>query len=141
MILDRNVFSSMRYDVEYFYRLRLIDKEDLNSIKEEMLQLIDGLERAATSGIYKSNSKLALYLSNVDLEASYTHLQYDDQQYAHLRLYGISGVDSQNTSICTRQKEWIESLKRYSTLISVSGQVQRYDYLNQQRDIIRAMGE
>lgn len=140
MILDRNVFSSMCYDVEYFYKLRLIDKEGLEAIKQEMLQLLDGIEKVAATGTYRNSSRVALYLSNLDLEASYTHMEYNDKQYAHLRLFGLSGVDSHCPCIGNRQREWIDSLKRYSTLISISGQVQRYDYLNQQRDIIAAMG-
>lgn len=139
IILDRNVFSSMRYDVEYFHKLHLISQDDLQTIKREMLELLDDLEKMAEDGRFKEGSKVALYISNVDLEASYSHFEYADNQYAHLRLYGISGVDSQNAQICNKQRDWIDSLKRYSTLISESGQVQRYDYLIQQRETIERM--
>lgn len=44
-------------------------------------------------------------------------------------------MDSQNQQICTLQKNWIQSLKRHSTLISAeSGEVQRINLWNDKRD-------
>ncbi len=137
MILDRNVFSAMVYDIEYFYKLNIISLEDVELLKGELIQMLDDLESQAISGLYKSGTEIQMYLSNVDIEATYCHYQYGDQQYSHLRLYSINGIDSQVPKVCTRQKEWIDSLKRYSTLITQSGEMQRVNYFNKQRELVK----
>lgn len=137
MILDRNVFSAMVYDIEYFYKLNIIKLEDVELLKGELLEMLDDLETQAISGMYKSGTEIEMYLSNVDIEATYCHYEYGDQQYSHLRLYSINGIDSQVPKVCTKQKEWIDSLKRYSTLITQSGEMQRVNYFNKQRELIQ----
>lgn len=137
MILDRNVFSAMVYDIEYFYKLNIISLEDVELLKAELIEMLDDLETQAISGLFKSGTEIQMYLSNVDIEATYCHYQYGDQQYSHLRLYSINGIDSQVPKVCTRQKEWIDSLKRYSTLITQSGEMQRVNYFNKQRELVK----
>lgn len=137
MILDRNVFSAMVYDIEYFYKLNIISLDDVESLKAELIEMLDDLETQAISGLYKSGTEIQLYLSNVDIEATYCHYQYGEQQYSHLRLYSINGIDSQVPKVCTKQKEWIDSLKRYSTLITQSGEMQRVNYFNKQRELVK----
>lgn len=139
LILDRNVFSAIVYDIDYFYKLNIITIEDVKLLKEELLEIIDDLESQAISGLYKSGTEVQMYLSNVDIESTYCHYEYGDQQYSHLRLYSINGIDSQIPKVCTRQKEWIDSLKRYSTLITQSGEMQRVSYFNKQRELINAL--
>lgn len=137
MILDRNVFSAMVYDIEYFYSLNIISLQDVELLKAELIEMLDDLENQAITGLYKSGTEIQMYLSNVDIEATYCHYEYGDQQYSHLRLYSINGIDSQVPKVCSRQKEWIESLKRYSTLITQSGEMQRVSYFNKQREMIK----
>lgn len=132
-ILDRNVFSSFIYDINYFFKLELISKEEVQILKKEMLTLLSDLEIIAATGRNPNGTEVQLYLSNVDLETSYSHYEYDDQEYSHLRVYSIDGIGSHNTEACHKQKEWIESLRRYSTLISQSGEMQRFEYFNKQR--------
>ncbi|WP_165021633.1 hypothetical protein [Dysgonomonas sp. ZJ279] len=140
LILDQNVFTSLQYDIEYFYQLQLISGDDLQLIKQEILDLIGYVEDIAESGTYSTGEKFFIYLSNINIEASYSHFQYADNQYAHLRLYGISGVDTQSAQSCEKQKEWIDSIRRHSTLISASGQVYRYEYFRKQRESVNSMG-
>ena len=73
---------------------------------------------------------------SVDIEASYLHFESDDFQFSQVRIFSISAIDSYNEGLCNIQKKWIESLKKYSVLISKSGEIQRFEYLNKQREYI-----
>ena len=77
-----------------------------------------------------------MYVSAVDLEASYLHFEYGENQLSQVRIYSISAIDSFDPAICNIQKQWMESQKRYSVLISGSGEMQRYEYMNKQREYI-----
>ena len=136
VIVDNNIFWSAAKDIEYFYRRGLLSDEDLQLLREEMLEIIDLLEDMTTKGVSRSGAKVSFYYSSVDLEASYLHFESDDWNFAQVRIFSISAIDSYNARLCQIQKNWIESLKKYSVLISGSGEIQRFEYMNKQRGYI-----
>lgn len=135
-ILDRNVFQSIVYDINYFSRLNLISKEDVDVLKDELFLLLANLENLTLSGKHEEGTDVQVYLANVDLGTSYAHHEFDGIGYSNLRVYSIDAIDSQNASVCLRQKQWIESLRRCSTLITQSGEMQRFEYFKTQRAIV-----
>lgn len=139
-IMDQNVFKSFISDVNYFYKLNLLSHNDVKFIQNELLEMISNLETVAATGTQKTGTKINLYVSNIDIESSYLHFESDNCESSFLRVFSINIMDSQNPTICSIQKEWIDSLKRYSTLISVSGEIQRTEFFNTQRELTLKMG-
>lgn len=139
-IMDQNVFKSFIGDLSHFYKLNLLSDADIKLIKNELIEMISELESIATTGIQKTGTRVSIYISNIDLEASYIHFECDGCENSFLRVFSINIVDSQNPAICNIQKEWIDSLKRYSTLISESGEIQRIGFFNKQRNLVFKMG-
>lgn len=139
-ILDREIFNSIIKDINYFFKLSLITVEELELLKNELLELISELETLAISGVYKNGTKVALYLANVDLEASHSHFESETIGVSHLRVLAINGLDSQSSMISDVQKEWIDSLKRCSTLITQSGEVDRFAFFRKQRTAVSLIG-
>ena len=135
-IMDSNVFRTVAKDIVYFYKRGLLSESDVDTLKAELHDIINKIEKMATSGFSPNNAKLDMYISAVDFEASYLHFEFGDHQFSQVRIFSISAIDSFNVSLCKIQKEWIESLKRYSVLISESGEMQRFEYMNKQREII-----
>lgn len=138
-ILDRNVFASMKYDIEYFHNLNLITNDDVKTLKKELLEMLGRLETIAKNGKFETGKDVAIYISSVDIEASYTLYEHSSNAYSHLRIYGMSGVDTHSEMTSRKQKEWIESHKRYSTVISKSGEMHRIQYFNAQRKAIESI--
>lgn len=138
-IFDRNVFTSIKYDIEYFHCLGLISDEDVKVLKTELLEMLGRIEATAKNGKFETGHDVAIYISSVDIEASYTHYEHSTDRYSHLRVYGISGVDTHSSTTSKKHKAWIESHKRYSTVISKSGEMQRIQYFNAQRKAIRSI--
>ena len=136
MILDNNVFWSVSKEIEYFYKRGLLSDQELENLKTELHTIINSLEEMSTCGVCRNNVKVDIYISAVDLEATYLHFEYDDKQFSQVRIYSISAIDSYDKGLCEIQKKWIESLKRFSTLISESGEMQRFEYMKKQRELI-----
>ncbi|MFV0417317.1 MAG: hypothetical protein ACK5KT_01120 [Dysgonomonas sp.] len=105
-------------------------------MKDELNSLLNELYTYAVTGQYGSDTEIYLYLSNVDIEASYVLVEGNGISQAHLAIYGISGINSQNKNIRNVHNEWIESLKRYSTLITFGGEIQRHKFFKEQKNII-----
>ena len=136
MIMDNNVFWSVTKDIEYFLKRNLLSDDDLLVLKQELHRMVDALEKMATEELCKNGVEIEMYISAVDLEASYLHYEYGDNQFVQVRIYSISAIDSFDPGIGKIQKQWMESQKRYSVLISGSGEMQRFEYMNKQREYI-----
>lgn len=134
-IFDTKLFLKLVKDIRLFVQLELIDRESLLLLKKELLQLLDDIEQM-TKFSSDSEIKRSIYISNVSFETSYLYFEADDYHICSLRLLGISVISTQDEWICKQQKRWIESLKRYSTLVSVSGEINRLAFINQQKEYI-----
>jgi hypothetical protein len=137
-ILDKNAFISFILDVKYFYRLNLINEEEMHRIKEELLDMLSRTEHIAQVGANENGNEVLIYISNVNFEACYGFYEWKDFRLSHMRVYSINGISSRDSVICKGQKEWLESLKRYSVLISRSGEIQRIEFFKEQQDFLRA---
>ena len=136
VIMDNNVFWSVARDLEYFWKRGLLADNDIEVLKGELHALVDMVEQITTTGTNKSGAKIEVYSSAVDLEASYLHYEYGKNQFSQVKIFAISAIDSFDPGLCRIQKNWIESLKCYSVLISGSGEIQRFDYINKQHEYI-----
>lgn len=135
-IWDTNIFLSLVKEIKYFACLNLVSRDDVKNLKEELYQLLGHMEALSEKGEFSEGHKVYFYLSNIDFEATYTYIEKPDFQISLLRVYSINSMDSQSPQICKMQRNWIQSLKRHSTLISESGEAQRIEFLERQRAII-----
>jgi hypothetical protein len=78
-------------------------------------------------------------VSQINFEATYSYLETSTLQLSLIRVYSINSLTTQDVQMFQSLKEWIQSLKKFSTLISESGEMQRIQFFNQQREIIDAL--
>ena len=137
-IWDNMIFSHLVNDIQYFCDVHLISDEDKNLLKEELLS-VDDLEELAARGKSKTGNDIKIYISNINFEATYSYLETDTIQLSLIRIYSINSITTQDSEMFRGLKEWIQSLKKFSTLISESGEMQRIQFFKQQREIIDAL--
>lgn len=135
-IWDSMVFSHLVNDIQYFCDIHLLSDEDKNLLKEELFLLIDDLEELATRGKNKMGNDVRIYISNINFEATYSYLEANLIKLSLIRVYSINSITTQDSEMFRGLKEWIQSLKKFSTLISESGEMQRIQFFKQQREII-----
>ena len=138
-ILDENLFRSFVKEIKYFSELGLVSTTDVQDMKKELYQLLRELEILSEKGSYHNGNSLSVYLSNVNFEATYSYVEKARFQICFLRVYSINSMDSRDSKICDYQKKWIHSLKRHSTLISQSGEIQRMMFFNEQKKVVDAL--
>lgn len=138
-IWDSNIFHSIVKEIKYFAGLNLISTADVMRLKNELQQLLIDLELLSVKGEFSEGHELYIYLSSIDFETSYSYIAKKDFQISLFRVYSINSMDSQSPHICQMQKEWIQSLKRHSTLISGSGEAQRIAFIEKQKNIIEML--
>lgn len=137
LILGPSVFLSFINDVNYFYNLGLIDKNNVLNIKHELNELLSEMEKLSIFGMYNSSkTDVRLYISNLEIDSTYILFKYNNFHYSHVNVYDLGGIESQNKKLCESHVMWINSLKRYSTLITQSNEIERYHFFQEQRQSI-----
>ena len=138
-IWDSMIFHHLINDIQYFAGIHLITEEDKHQIKEELLQLTDELEDLASKGKTEAGNSVHIYVSHINFEATYSYLEADSVQLSLIRVYSINSIATQDCGMFLSLKEWIQSLKKFSTMISESGEMQRIQFFQQQREIISTL--
>lgn len=135
-ILDKMVFRHWVDDIRYFAGIRLLGDEGVQLLKEELFELLDEMESVAGAGRFANGSKVQLFISNIDFEATYGYIEAGALRVALIQLYSIDSITSKDPELFGNFKAWILSLRKFSTLISESGDMQRALFFKRQREIV-----
>lgn len=135
-IWDKMLFRHLVNDIKYFWGIHLISDENVQRLKGEILLLLDELEGIATKGRFATGNEVQIYISNINFEATYSYLESGSLQVALIRVYSINSITSQDPEVFGSLKDWVQSLKKSSTLISESGEMQRIQFFKHQREIV-----
>jgi len=136
-IYDRNIFKSFLSELSHYHLLELISDNDLSIIKEEFLHLLGRLEDIARRGMDYGENSASVYLSDIDFEHNYTYVKGTNFELAYIdNIYLMNTLISSNPKINKMHKYFIESLRKYSTLISISGEKERRLFFDEQRTLL-----
>ncbi|MCD8261791.1 MAG: hypothetical protein LUD15_10115 [Bacteroides sp.] len=135
-IWDELTFQYLVNDVKYFRDINLITEEEIKYLQKDLFRLLDDTERLAADGKYETGNKVAFYVSSINFEANFTYLSIQDCHLTMVKAFVLSDLASIEEQTYQRVKLFLQSLKRTSTLISESGEMQRILYFNKQREIL-----
>ena len=125
-IWDNTVFEHVVRDIQFFSEIHLVSEEDKELIKDDLLLLTDELEELAGKGKYETGNDVRIYISNIKFDATYSYVATSNSHISMIRMF-------------RSLKEWVQSLKKFSTQISESGEMQRIRFFNEQREIINTL--
>lgn len=135
-VWDREIFPHLVNDICYFSDLHLISEASVKILKEELFRLLDELEQIAACGSYKTGNEVQVYLSNINFEASYSYVETSKYHLSMIRIFAVNSITSRDDKVFDNLKTWILSLKKFSTLISQSGDIERIQFFQKQREIV-----
>ena len=136
-IWDYLIFQYLVTDIHYFATIKLISDDDVELIRKDLLALLDYIEEIAMTGCFKeTGNSVSFYISDINLDSDYSHIQIHDLRMSHVRTFILNSVASTDKESFLQIKDWIQSLKKSSTLITKSGTTYRADFLEKQRRII-----
>ncbi len=136
-ILNDVMFSAIAKDLLYYFTIRLLTKEEVEILKEQILLMIDDMEYIATNGRYKNGAAVSIYIAETYFDASYHYIKGNEFEACGVGAYGLNFLSCVNNQVCNNFKVWIESLIKYSNSITQSGEIYRLAFFNEQREKIR----
>ena len=119
-----------------FRNMHLITDQSVEMLKGEVLQLLDELEEIAVAGQFRSGKPVSIYISDMDIEATYCYVAARHYRASCIETFSINSLRSADPGMFEHVKRWITSLSRFATLISCSGELQRIHFFKRQRAIV-----
>lgn len=141
LILDHNLLKPIIKEINYYYKRELISEEELSLLREELMHVVNDLESLAINGRFKSGSEINIYLSSLSISSNCVLLEYEYSACFIVWFNALGPISVFNHNICSVQKDWLLSLKRYSTLITQCNEFSRSVFFNKQRELIMKMQE
>jgi len=138
-IWDISTICDFVRDINYMHSIYLLDERDIKHLKNELHEMLNSIEQVAdgygTSGLLKPE-KIELYVSNVHSGADYSYFISSDKGYCNFRNFFIESNYSDDYNSCIQIRQWMNSLKKVSTLISESGIRERKIFFKEQHSIV-----
>lgn len=133
-IWDHMIFEYMFNDLRYFHNIGLLKDTDMESVKQEMRLLLDDTENVAVRGVRDNGKEVQLYISNINFDGTYAYAVGKDIKLSIMTICGVNLMPSSDPRLFEHTRGWVESLRKFSTLISQSGEMQRITFFKKQRD-------
>ena len=102
--------------------------------------MLDVMETVAVKGEFENGNRIFLYLSDIDLESSYSYVTTSRHQAVNIGMFSLNGLRTPDPLMYEYVKKWIKTQSRFSTLISGSGELRRIHYFKRQREIVAQLG-
>jgi hypothetical protein len=138
LILDSDFFASLVNEIHYYRKRRLIQEEDFEKVKNDVLSFIDLMEDWARTGAFGQRAKISIYLSPMNIATNTTYFQYDGGETSFIHPFSIYPISSGHPALCEKHKKWIHSMKKYATMITQSNELLQSEYFDKQREWIHS---
>ncbi|MDR2057665.1 MAG: hypothetical protein LBP83_05180 [Dysgonamonadaceae bacterium] len=135
-IIDREVFLSFVREIKYYYNRKLITEKEVLDLKQDLIDLLLEIERLMQKGCDEHSCEYNFYLSLLDVETNTSWASFDTNIASHFWLHPVNSVFIYNQGISFMHKKWLESLKKYSVLITQSNEILQTKFIAKQREYI-----
>lgn len=139
LIVDNNLFLNLIKEMQYFYVRGLVNDMEMKTLQTEFRRYLDDIEKTINRGISTNGTQIKIYLSVLHISSTTTFSKWDgNEESAFWHHYGYP-IYTRSKEITTRHRLWIDSLKKYCTIISQSNELLQAEFLNKQREYINNM--
>jgi hypothetical protein len=132
-IWDERFLSYLLNDIRYFHNIRLLSDRDLVLLKKETEYFLDHLEKLAIQGAFNTGNKVEVYVSSLNFETTYFYLSARQTHISMISAFCVGAMTSLDREVCENTKQWMQALKRTSSLISCSADKERFSFFERQR--------
>jgi hypothetical protein len=138
-IFDNLLLFYVVNDIKYFAKIGLIPESDVLELKKELREMLGYLETLAATACFETGNNVNVYVSNINMESTYTCVKVHHSRLSLINAFVLNSAVSVDQKIFEKTEKWLSSIKRLSTLISQSGELQRIRFFKEQRDIVNTL--
>ena len=135
-IWDRHIFQHIVKDIQYFKSIHLLEENDVAVLKSELLELLEEMKVMTNTGRFPNGNPVSVYLANTHFDSTYMYVRTCQYKISLIGVFGLYYLSALEEHTAHYMKNWMLSLKRLSTLISESGEIERVLFFEEQTRII-----
>ena len=131
------ILSTLK-ELQFFRNIYAINEADVGHIKKELHKMLDNLENIAKVDYVNVNDKqrIDIYISSINHNVDISYYITDEGVYTFSNNYFITSNLHNNKEYRDAISEWVNSIKKVSTLISESGVKERKLFFNEQHKYV-----
>jgi hypothetical protein len=142
-VIDRHIFATIVREIQYYYGRNLISEAEVLILKNELFDLLDYMKLLMQQGHNAAGHVFNFYLSLLTVEANTSYASFGtsagEEVASQYWIYSVNPVIIRNHEICNMHRKWIESMKKFSTLITQSNEALQLEFIDKQREYINAI--
>jgi len=135
-IIDRDIFQNITRQIQYYYNRKLITDEEIVVLKEDLNLVLKNIETIMQTGCDESGGSASYYLSLLDIETNTNCAVFDGNIASLYWMHPVNSICIVNQEICRMQKRWIEAIKKYSILVTLSNEILQAEFINKQTEYL-----
>jgi len=135
-IIDRDIFQNITREIQYYYNRKLITDDEIIVLKEELSLALKNMETIMQTGCNEYGASASYYLSLIDIETNTNVAVFDGNIASLYWMHPVSSICIVNQEICNMQKRWVESIKKYSILVTLSNEILQAEFINKQNEYL-----
>lgn len=135
-IYDKNIIYNFIQEIKYFIDSGLINDDEIRMIKDEIKNLIEEFYIFSIYGTDKSGNNYEIYYSSLDIENNMTYIVYDEIIHSYIWTNCENYIVTYAPTLCSLQQRWLDSLKKYSVLISKSNNKMRINLYHHSMNLV-----
>jgi len=135
-IWDDTLVWTLAGEINFFYKMNAINLKDRDNIKKDLKDMLAQLEKNIKGNPNSSFRNIDFYVSNIGVGCTSWCISSNTRCLSSLSTnFAFSRPDSSYESY-RRLKEWLDSFRNISVLISGSGELERRSFFQKQNKII-----
>ncbi|NDV78220.1 hypothetical protein [Dysgonomonas sp. 511] len=135
-IFDSNLILNVVKDIQYYYQRKLITPDELERLKSDLISAITKGKEIMLEKNSEWSFPCNFYLSTLVLSSSSAYRRYDGIEKSDVWSFSPDPIHITNSALCQNHRRWIDSLKRYSTMLSGTNEDIMYAFVNKQYEYI-----
>ena len=92
LIFDDSNFKHWLNALRAYREMHLISQESVRVLRDELFAMLDEMETVAVKGEFENGNKIFLYLSDIDLESSYSYVTTSRHQAVNIGMFSLNGL-------------------------------------------------
>jgi len=134
-ILDNSIIWNLMNEVDFFFKMQILSKEDVSLIRADLHVLLDYIEEYTKTQTNNGQS-VDIYVSSIHIGMSCSYFLSSKKSFINFSNSFMNCLLCDDSNVFNKVYEWINSMKRLSTLISGSGALERRVFFKKQHKIV-----
>jgi hypothetical protein len=138
-ILNKEVYLNIIKEIQYYYKRKLISEEELKLLRSDLIRIIRDTEEFSYKGVDRFNDAIFIYLSSFNIESNSIYISSGGHSMSYFYPYTANPMIIRNAELCSVHRQWLESLKKYSILITQSNEELMAEFFSHQFEYVDNM--